>query len=931
MNKLTTLGLLLCVSACAPAIPVVQPIVDAGPNPCEGQTCGGQGTCAVVNGAAAVCVCNGGFFAEGLECKAIVAGAECEGVTCSGRGACVVLSGMPNTPRCDCNADSVSAGATTCVAKPTPCAGVTCSGHGSCAVAGTMPVCVCEAGFRTGAGNTCEPVIVGQECQGIDCSGHGTCAVAGGAPLCSCDVGYDRLGTTCVPRPVPDGGGAGPCAGVTCSGRGQCAVTGGTTPVCVCNSGYVANSLACVLQGTVGGALTLLAGALGGPGYVDGNVNTRFDSPAGVAHDANGNLYVGGQTIRKITPSGSVSTLAGLAGLVNAGSVDGIGSAARFTSAQHPVVDSAGNLLVLDVDASGSGSIRKLTPGGVVSTLSRGLLSVVGMTIDANDNLWASGFCASGNSNPCLRKVTPGGVVTSRTLTMAPGVPLVRIWPGPFALSADGNTVFMTTTFGAGFAQNRGADVVTIDANTGLITRLLGIAPPGSNWTSTELSGLCRDGSNNLWLVDTVWGRIWRVPSTGGTATLIAGDASFGGAPPVSLIYNAEPLNIDGPGASARFFRPAGLSCDQTSGKVYVGDRGNHTIRAVAMAGTNLVTTIGGTPIAQGAVDGTGGAARFRFPQQLVADSAGNWFVADSGNAVIRKITPAGVVSVFVGSSGMPGLTDGTGTAARFRGTECVSVYGCHVIGLAVDSSDNLYVADRGRRLNFSNMREPDAIRKITPAGVVTTLASGNMVTPSSSNNTGDQFDSIAVDSTNGDVYFNAKDGVRRLRSGAITLVVPTLQNVSVAVDSTRRKLFVSAVPPMSGPPEVSRYDMSGATPFLESTLTSANAPALGSVGIGAGLGQLAVAPNGALAATFAASHVILRIDPTFTRVDKIAGEYGARGVELGPLPAQLNTPTGVAFNAAGQFGIVMGRADTSIGTPTSGEGTLLVTTGFTP
>jgi hypothetical protein len=345
---------------------------------------------------------------------------------------------------------------------------------------------------------------------------------------------------------------------------------------------------------------------------------------------------------------------------------------------------------------------------------------------------------------------------------------------------------------------------------------------------------------------------------------------------------------------------------------VYVADKGNHTIRAVAMAGNNLVTTIGGTPIAHGAVDGTGGTARFRFPQQVVADSNGNWFVADLPNAVIRKVTPAGVVSVFAGSFRTPGLTDGTGTAARFRDIDCSG--SCRTVGgLAIDSSDNLYVADRGRRVNGAPSREPDAIRRITPAGVVTTLASGNTVTPGGAN-LGDPFDSIAVDSTNGDVYFNARDGVRRLRGGAITLVVPSPIGsgpFSVAVDSTRRKLFVVT---QSGvlnprPPEVSRYELSGATPSLESTLTSATAPALGTVGNGARAGQLAVAPNGALAATFPSSGVILRIDPTFSRVDKIAGEYGVNGVELGPLPARLNSPTGVAFNAAGQFGIVMGGA----------------------
>jgi sugar lactone lactonase YvrE len=914
LRLVTLLTAVLFVACSRSGNPVVLP--DGSVDPCAGIDCSGQGTCAVVNGADGVCVCRAGFFAEGLECKAIVAGAECEGVSCGGRGTCVVLAGTPNLPKCECDAQSQAAGPTSCVPTPMPCQGITCGGHGTCAVTGTAPVCLCDAGFRAN-GTTCEAIVAGQECSGVTCSGHGQCAVLQGpsaAPLCRCETGYREVaGTTCVQ--VVD-----PCSAVTCSGRGQCAVTGGTTPVCVCNPGYVANSLACVLQGTVGGDLTLLAGALGGQGNTDGTVNTRFDSPDDVTHDAMGNVYVGGQSIRKITPSGIVSTIAGLAGLGNAGFVDGVGSAARFNNARLPVIDSAGNLFVVDEQR-----LRKVTPSGVVSTfLTISQLNfVIGMTIDANDNLWTSSFCGSG---PCLSKVTPGGVVTSRTLTLAPGVTLPIVRPAQFSVSADGNTVFMTTSDGAGSSQQRGADVMTIDANTGSITRLLGIAPPGSAWQSTSLKGICLDGSNNLWLTDSTWGRIWRVPSTGGTATLIAGDASS--------VVTRGPISIDGPGASARFSSPAGLSCDPVAGKVYVADSGNHTIRAVAMGGNNLVTTIGGTPIALGAVDGTGGAARFRFPQQVVADSAGNWFVADAANAVIRKVTPAGAVSVFAGSFGMVGLTDGTGTAARFRGTDCLISFGCRIIGLAIDSSDNLYVADRGRRVGSTRQREPDALRRITPAGVVTTLASGNTVTPSAADTVYDQFDSLAVDGTNGDVYFNASDGVRRLRGGTISLVVSRPSGsgsgaidgyFSLAVDSTRRKLFLCESELLLRRPVVRRYDLSGAMPILESTLTSQLAPALGAPGLGM-VSQLAVAPNGALVAAFPNSDVILRVDPTFTRVDKIAGEYGARGVELGPLPARLSNPTGVAFNAAGQFGVVMGRASNSFG-----EGALLVTTGFTP
>ena len=93
-------------------------------NPCEGVTCGNEGSCAVVDGTAPVCLCKAGFFAEGLECKAIVAGAECNGVTCNGLGVCLVIAGSPNTPRCECNADAVSGGATTCLARVVPDAGM---------------------------------------------------------------------------------------------------------------------------------------------------------------------------------------------------------------------------------------------------------------------------------------------------------------------------------------------------------------------------------------------------------------------------------------------------------------------------------------------------------------------------------------------------------------------------------------------------------------------------------------------------------------------------------------------------------------------------------------------------------------------------------------------------------------------------------------
>src|SRR5205814_1802362 len=100
--------------------------------------------------------------------------------------------------------------------------------------------------------------------------------------------------------------------------------------------------------------------------------------------------------------------------------------------------------------------------------------------------------------------------------------------------------------------------------------------------------------------------------------------------------------------------------------------------------------------------NGTGSQAIFAYPYATAVDGAGNVYVADTYNYTVRKITPAGVVTTLAGLAGEDGSTDGTGSYARFS----------YMFGIAVDSAGNVYVTD------FSN-----TIRKITPAGVVTTLA----------------------------------------------------------------------------------------------------------------------------------------------------------------------------------------------------------------
>src|SRR5712691_4338873 len=118
---------------------------------------------------------------------------------------------------------------------------------------------------------------------------------------------------------------------------------------------------------------------------------------------------------------------------------------------------------------------------------------------------------------------------------------------------------------------------------------------------------------------------------------------------------------------------------------------------------SSLALFAGDVTGASGSVDGTGSLARFNLPNALATDGAGNVYVADTFNHTIRKITPAGVVTTLAGTATVPGSADGPGATASFN----------LPIGVATDSAGNVYVADL-----FNN-----AIRKVTPTGVVSTLA----------------------------------------------------------------------------------------------------------------------------------------------------------------------------------------------------------------
>lgn len=145
---------------------------------------------------------------------------------------------------------------------------------------------------------------------------------------------------------------------------------------------------------------------------------------------------------------------------------------------------------------------------------------------------------------------------------------------------------------------------------------------------------------------------------------------------------------------------PQAVAIDTSSGIILVADSGHHQIAAIDPSGDVTVLAGSGLP---GKSDGTGTAAQFNQPQGIAIDGSRRFiYVSDTANHLIRRVTFDGVVTSFVGS-GRGEDRDGSGSAASFK----------EPVGIALDSTGNLYVADSGN----------DKIRKVTPSGIVTTFA----------------------------------------------------------------------------------------------------------------------------------------------------------------------------------------------------------------
>jgi sugar lactone lactonase YvrE len=508
---------------------------------------------------------------------------------------------------------------------------------------------------------------------------------------------------------------------------------------------------------TPGGIVTTLAGMAGVSGSKDDTgTNALFFRPQGIAVDDAGNVYVadtGNNTIRKITPDGSVSTLAGTAGTsgtnnatgggarffepegiaVNGdgsllyvadtwnhtirqitsggavstlagspgtnGATDGTGGGAFFYQPQGVALDNAGNIYVGD---TGNQTIRKVTPAGMVTTLA-GSPGIYGSTnaTGTNANFWAPQGLACDSAanvyvadslNNVIRQITPAGIVTTLagtagTIGSADGTNNTSFWlPQSVAADTNGNLYVADSANGTIRQIAPGAVVTTVagSASTGAANG------PGMGARFNGPAGAAIDSAGNIYVADSENGTIRMVTSSGAVSTLAGAAGIFG--------------NSDGPGFSARFYGPQAAAVD-LSGNIYVADTANHTIRKIT---SGVVSTLAGSPGVSGVDDGTGSGARFNFPQALSVDLSGNLYVADTWNHTLRKVTPSGVVTTIAGVPGSYGDIDGTSAG---DGTNTARFY-CPS-GLTVDAAGNIYVADTRNHI----------IRKVSSTGTVSTLA----------------------------------------------------------------------------------------------------------------------------------------------------------------------------------------------------------------
>ena len=472
--------------------------------------------------------------------------------------------------------------------------------------------------------------------------------------------------------------------------------------------------------------------------------------------DSGSNVYVAdtlNSTIRKITPSGLVTTLAGSPGVI--GTTDGPGTVALFSQPYGVAVDSGTNLYVTDGDStirkvtlvSGTWMVTTIgaTPNVTGSASGIGSAALFNLPKNLAVNVGGTVFVAdSVNDRISVGALLQSPVVTSATVitgtnyipfsytiavnTMATGFGVSALPPGLVLNAVTGvisGTPTATGTMSVILSATNVLGTGTATATIGIASlplpvftspgEALGVAGSPFSYTITAINTVTSFSASGLpagLTLNASTGVISGTLSAAGNYTVTLGAINIGGTTTTTLTLTVPPnyvwSNFAGTpavsgtvnGLNALFNVPNGVAVDSGS-NVYVADTTNQTIRMITPSGS--VSLLAGTPGTHGTTNGQGSSALFYTPYGVAVDSGSNVYVADTSNNTIRMITPSGLVSTLAGTAGTHGTTNGQGTSALFY----------YPYGVAVDSGSNVYVAD-----TFNN-----TIRKISVSGSVSTLA----------------------------------------------------------------------------------------------------------------------------------------------------------------------------------------------------------------
>jgi uncharacterized protein (TIGR03437 family) len=482
----------------------------------------------------------------------------------------------------------------------------------------------------------------------------------------------------------------------------------------------------------------------------------------GIAVDSAGNVFAldrSNQLVVRVAPSGILKVVAGRG--VSGFSGDGgaaTNAALSFGTAATVAVDMAGNVYIAD---RSNQRIRKVTVDGTITTVAgngavgfsgdggpatrASLNNPIGLAVDASGNLYIAD-----TYNHRIRKISPDGAITTvagsgvASYSGDGGAATAAGLNKPIGVAVDAaGSLYIVDADNARIRKVPRGGIITTVAGNGIA----GYSGDGGPAVSASLyypPAVAADPSGSLYIADEYNHRIRRV-SPIGIITTVAGNgtAAFSGD--------------GGPAADASFNSPHGVALD-AAGDVYVTDSASRRIRRFIEGGT--ISSIAGNGLFKTPTDGVPGTASFlSTPAGIGLDRAGNLYIADLRNQRIRKLTPTGIITTVAGN-GIAGFSGdgGPATAASLR-LDVTS-------GVAVDEGGNLCIADTG------NSR----IRKVDPAGIITTFAGGGGSLGDGGPATRAAFNGpfgVAVDAT-GNLYITdwGNNRIRKVSPGGIISTV---------------------------------------------------------------------------------------------------------------------------------------------------------------